>query len=87
VIAFIIIWGNKWVFKPVPQGWAGTIHCPHCNVARTFTERQPVKYFTLYWMPLFPTSKGEPFIECTTCNHRYDKREDLEQLVPKQTVL
>ncbi len=78
--AFIIIWGSKYVFKPVEGGWHGQLHCPQCGAARSFVEKQPVKYFTLYWLPLFPTSREDPFIECTACGGRFDRPEDLDDL-------
>ncbi len=81
-LAFIVIWGNKWLFKPVQGGWCGEIHCPDCGVPRNFVEKQPVKYFTLYWMPLFATSKGDPFIECVKCEGKFDKPANIETLVP-----
>ncbi len=84
MVGFIIIWGNKWVFKPVAGGWTGEIHCPECGTGRQFSEKQPVKYFTLYWLPLFPTSRGESFIECNSCESRFDKPADIEQIVPPQ---
>ena len=77
---FIIIWGQKWVFKPVPGGWTGELNCPACSGARTFVEKQPVKYFTLYWLPLFPTSRGDPFVECTTCGGKFNRPEELDEL-------
>jgi len=78
VIGFIIIWGHKWQFKPVQAGWRGNLHCPQCGTIETFQEMQPVKYFTLYWLPLFPTSRGEPFIECKKCGGKFNKPDEIE---------
>ena len=77
-LAFLIIWGHKWQFKPVAGGWRGNLHCPQCGTIRSFHEKQPVKYFTLYWIPLFPTSRGESFIECDTCGGRFNKPGELD---------
>ena len=78
MIGFIIIWGHKWKFKPVQNGWHGNLHCPQCGTIQPFQEKQPVKYFTLWWIPLFPTSRGDPFVECIHCGGKFNKPEELE---------
>ncbi len=78
MIGFIIIWGHKWTFKPVQDGWRGNLHCPQCGAIQPFAEKQPVKYFTLWWIPLFPTSRGDSFIECSVCGGKFNKPEELQ---------
>lgn len=80
--AFIIIWGSKYVFRPVEGGWRGMLHCPQCGDGRSFVEKQPVKYFTIYWMPLFATSREASFIECEVCGGRFDRPDELDELPP-----
>ncbi len=75
---FIIIWGSKTVFRPVAGGWRGKLDCPQCGTVRSFVEKQPVKLFTLYWIPLFPTSRGAPFIECETCGGKFDRPAEID---------
>ncbi len=75
-----IILGSKIVHKPVKNGWRGRLNCPQCREPRLFVEMQPVTYFTLYWLPIFPTSRGEHYIECKQCGGKFNRPDELSSL-------
>ncbi len=61
------IWGSKWKYTPKQQGVRVNKRCPECHTSGEFFEVVPTKYFTVYWIPLFPTEKKEPVLECPNC--------------------
>lgn len=66
----MIIWGSKGKTKIIGQG---TFYCPRCQVKRFYKHHQVGKYFTLYFIPLFQTSKLGEYIECQTCFTPFEK--------------
>ncbi|NIM95047.1 MAG: zinc-ribbon domain-containing protein [Anaerolineales bacterium] len=60
----MIIWGSKGKSKTIGTG---TFYCPYCRGMRNFKHERLGKYFTLYFIPLFETSKIAEYIECQTC--------------------
>lgn len=70
----MIIWGSKGKTKTIGSG---TFYCPRCQARRNYEHVKVVKYFTLYFVPLFETRKLGEYIECKTCFMTY-KPEILE---------
>ena len=60
----MIIWGSKGVTK---VGGTGEFHCPVCGDARPYTHKILKRYFTLYFIPLFPMETIGEYVECTSC--------------------
>jgi rubredoxin len=54
--------------------------CPRCGEPRARLRRTDT-YISLFFIPLIPISKGEPFVACEGCGHVFDERgERLEAL-------
>jgi hypothetical protein len=60
----MIIWGSK--VRESRIG-AGTFFCPYCAADRPYTHKRMSRYFTLYFIPLFPTSTLAQYVECGKC--------------------
>ena len=50
----------------------GTFFCPKCGADRSYVLLQLRQWFTLFFIPIFPTGRpvGEQ-VQCTTCNTRF----------------
>jgi len=64
----MIIWGSK-ARKTVAQ--SGTFFCPSCKDDRGYTTYKWQKYFTLYFIPLFPTELLGSYVECRGCRGEF----------------
>jgi len=64
----IFIFGFKGRVKTVGQG---TFNCPHCRARRQYEHRKAQRWFTLYFIPVFPTGTLGESITCTGCNQSY----------------
>lgn len=60
----LIIWGSKGVEKTVGEG---NIQCPVCNLVTAYELKVIQKYFTLFFIPLFPYGKKIEYLECQRC--------------------
>ena len=51
---------------------SGQFYCPNCKTKKNFDKKNTQNWFTLYWIPIFPTgSKENEHIECETCSNTY----------------
>lgn len=74
----MIIWGSK---SRETTEHEGEFHCPHCaGETRTYKLIKVSKYFTLYFIPLFPMETLGKYIKCKTCNSDYN--ESVLEYVP-----
>ncbi|MEY4386491.1 MAG: hypothetical protein RLY20_1774 [Verrucomicrobiota bacterium] len=64
----MIIWGSKG--KEVQAG-SGSFFCPSCRADAPYTLMRVSKYFTLYFIPLFPTGTIGQYVRCFNCKHEY----------------
>ncbi|MDZ5451399.1 zinc ribbon domain-containing protein [Labrys sp. ZIDIC5] len=64
----MIIWGSKGRIRSIGQG---TFNCPHCAAPRQYEHKKTERWFTLYFIPIFPTSKLGEHIECNSCGKAY----------------
>lgn len=60
----MIIWGSK---ARKTKGKTGDFFCPACKQDRQYTTIKWDKYFTLYFIPLFPTQNLATVIQCQSC--------------------
>jgi hypothetical protein len=81
----MIIWGS--VGRETSIG-TGTFHCPQCNGQQLYDHRRVARYFTLYFIPLFPTETLGEFISCQGCKTpfkpeilHYEPPTELQQMV------
>lgn len=68
----MIIYGHKQ--RNVEIG-TGQFICPKCSTDRTYKHINMVRYFTLFFIPLFPLGKLGSYIECQTCLTAYKPEE------------
>lgn len=64
----MIIYGYR--NKDVENG-TGIFICPNCNEQRVFKHIRVVRYFTLFFIQLFPLGKVSEYIQCQTCQRNY----------------
>ncbi len=66
----LIIWGTKGVQDTLG---GGQFFCPGCRDDRPYTHQKMSRYFTLFFIPLFPVSEVGRYIECDYCMGTYDE--------------
>ncbi|WP_434778246.1 zinc-ribbon domain-containing protein [Neisseria sp. Ec49-e6-T10] len=66
----MIIWGSKNREK-VKVG--GHFNCPDCGSEQPYKQITVARYFTLYFIPLFPTQTLGTYIKCATCHAEYNE--------------
>ncbi|MCL2716767.1 MAG: zinc ribbon domain-containing protein [Alphaproteobacteria bacterium] len=64
----IFIWGTKGRIKTIGQG---TFNCPNCRAPRQYEHRRAQRWFTLYFIPVFPMSTLGESVTCNACNNSY----------------
>lgn len=76
---FFIVWGSRVRDVTVKQT---PFYCPHCHRQRTGNHRRVRRYFTLYWIPLFPIETLVECVQCNTCTGQFEM--GVLQLTPEQ---
>jgi hypothetical protein len=66
-----VIFGTKMVKKPVKNGLNLRKHCARCDFLSDLREHSFRQYFTLFFIPVFPISKGESILVCNRCDASY----------------
>jgi hypothetical protein len=64
----LIIWGTRSSEKVVGEG---QFSCPQCRNHVPFTHKKLQRYFTLYFIPLFPIGTIAEFVECVYCRGNF----------------
>lgn len=64
----MIIYGYK--HKEIQLG-TGQLHCFSCEVQRPYRHKKIVRYFTLFFIPLFPLGTISEYVECQVCGRTY----------------
>ena len=49
----------------------GNFYCPKCEAQRQYKHKKVVRYFTLFFIPLFPISTLSEYVECGVCGRTY----------------
>ena len=62
-----IIWGSRGITST--KG-GGKFRCPQCGPCH-YTHKVVRRYFTLYWIPLFPLRTAVEYVECAICGEMY----------------
>ncbi|MET7297503.1 zinc ribbon domain-containing protein [Embleya sp. NPDC005575] len=60
----MLIWGFKTIFKTLSEG---VFHCPRCGGDRQYHLKLARRWFTLFFIPIFPFKQQGTHVECTTC--------------------
>lgn len=68
MLPLIIIWGSSGVTKTIKKG---DFHCPECAETRGYEFKNVHRFFTLYFIPLFPLEKLSEYIECNRCKNAF----------------
>ena len=66
-----IIWGSRGMTSHVGSG---EFYCPRCDDHGGYELKSVRRWFTLYWIPVFPISGHERYVECTHCRQAFDER-------------
>jgi hypothetical protein len=74
----MVIWGSRALTSTQATG---TFACPECKVQIGYEKKRMRRFFTLYFIPLFPTETLGEWIECTRCRTNY-KEAVLEYRLP-----
>lgn len=82
----MIIWGSK---AKQTTGESGSFFCPSCKDDRRYTTIKWSRYFTLYFIPLFPTETLGTHVQCNSCRGdfkpavlKYSKEDILQATSP-----
>lgn len=65
----MIFWGSRGrTFKQAQ----GNFNCPTCLGDQSYKHQKVEKWFTLYFLPLFPTKTIGEYIECDVCKSTFN---------------
>jgi hypothetical protein len=62
-----LLLGAKTVKTPVKNGLNLRKHCDRCRLLSDLREHNLRQFFTLFFIPIFPISKGESMLICNRC--------------------
>ena len=65
----MIIWGSKWI---TGTNGGGDFNCPVCATQTPYLQKRVRRFFTLYFIPLFPTSTLGEYVECHRCQGTFE---------------
>ena len=71
----IIIFGTKGRVVPDSGASKQTTTCRYCGEVVTMESVRNKRYFTLFFVPIFPLEKGEPAWRCPNCKKLFLRRE------------
>jgi len=68
---------------------SGYFVCPNCGHLRLYKHKRLARYFTVYFLPIFPLQSLGEVIQCQTCQHAYrlEELQQLARLVPERDLL
>lgn len=65
----MIIWGSKAKEKEIATG---AFYCPQCRQQSSYGHVRVSRYFTLYFIPLFPTETLGEAVLCKSCGSDFN---------------
>ena len=77
----MIIWGTRGRERILSSG---QFHCPKCDKRSPYQHKRVARYFTLFFIPIFPIQTLGEHIVCKTCNQSY-KPEVLNYKPPSKS--
>lgn len=66
-----IIWGSRGLTSTVESG---QFYCPNCDADVDYDLKQVRPYFTLFFIPIFPTGEGQRYVQCAQCQQMFVER-------------
>ena len=67
----MIIWGSRANRSTLGKG---RFTCPRCQTAQGYEKLKLQRYFTLYFIPLFPMGASTEYVECQLCKAAFEPR-------------
>lgn len=67
----ILIWGTKGRTSAAGEG---DFYCPDCNSRHRYTLQEVKRWFTFFFIPIFPMGKLGDYVECNTCRATFNQR-------------
>ena len=65
---FIFLFGSKGVVSVDPSAAvAAAVRCPRCGGVGTLAGKRVRRWFTAFFIPLFPIGGGRRFTQCSAC--------------------
>jgi uncharacterized tellurite resistance protein B-like protein len=64
----LIIFGIRVICRSIGQG---TFHCQRCGGDRGYRHRVGRRWFTMFFIPIFPLNKVSEHVQCAVCGTRY----------------
>lgn len=61
----MIILGATPRYKTIGKG---QFYCPHCGATTLYERKKATRYFTLYFIPIFPMGEMGEVVQCQTCH-------------------
>ncbi len=65
----MIVFGTRPKYKTIDHG---QFFCPRCQQPRTYAHKKASRYFTLYFIPIFPMGSMGEFVQCETCHTMFE---------------
>jgi hypothetical protein len=65
----LILWGSTGFPSKVGEG---RFRCPQCGDEQRYEHTQVNRWFTLYFIPLFPIGSAGENVECSRCKGVWD---------------
>jgi hypothetical protein len=66
----LIIWGSRNRSCTVDSG---KFYCPNCRRSARYDLIEIRRYFTLYFLPLFPVGQTTAYVRCLRCHSNYEE--------------
>ena len=76
----MIIWGSRGRTSTVEEG---QFFCPRCRSNQPYKLQRVQRWFTLYFIPIFPIGGAERYVECRGCGQAF-KESVLEYEPPSE---
>ncbi len=80
----MIIFGTRGRRSQIGQG---EFQCPRCHDTRPYKRMKMRRWFTLYFIPVFPTEAGTEFVECDGCRTTFRPEVLHARLAPARQSL
>lgn len=64
----MLIWGFRTTTNTLGQG---TFFCPYEGIDQTYSLKRAKRWFTFFFIPLFPTRDSGEYAECAGCLNTY----------------
>lgn len=67
----ILIWGTRGRTK---AAGSGEFHCPDCSARHPYVLQEVKRWFTFFFIPVFPMGKLGQYVECGRCKATFNER-------------